>query len=133
MGPHDYVLSADEKTSIQARGRCPASYPPAPGRPPQVEFEYERHGALQYLAAWDLRRGVVFGRCDAHTGLDPFGRLVEHVMHWAPYRTAARAFWLVDNGSPPLRPWDTQANRAGRRFGMVFCREPQLSLRGHWR
>ena len=99
LGPDEYVLSADEKTSIQARCRCHPGRPPRPGHPQQVEFEYERRGAVQYLAAWDVRRGRVFGRCEAHTGCEPFGRLVEQVMSQAPYRSAARVFWIVDNGS----------------------------------
>jgi hypothetical protein len=32
LGPKDSILSADEKTSIQARRRCPPSLPPAPRR-----------------------------------------------------------------------------------------------------
>jgi len=95
----DHILSADEKTSIQARIRCHPSLVPAPGRPRRVEPEYERGGALQYLAAWDVRRGYVFGRCEPATGIAPFGRLVDQVMRQAPYRTAGRVFWVVDNGS----------------------------------
>jgi hypothetical protein len=64
-----------------------------------VEFEYERKGAVQYLAARDVQRGQVFGRCEAHTGIAPFGRLVDQVMRQEPYRSAARVFWIVDNGS----------------------------------
>src|SRR6266550_4588565 len=56
LAEDDYVLSADEKTSIQARIRRHASLPAAPGRPPRTEFEYTRGGALQYLAAWDVHR-----------------------------------------------------------------------------
>jgi len=59
LGSKDYILSADEKTSIQARNRCHSPLPPAPGRPAYIEQEYERGGALQYLAAWDVRRGYV--------------------------------------------------------------------------
>jgi hypothetical protein len=99
LGAGDYVLSADEKTSIQARCRCHSSRPPRPGRPALVEHEYERRGAVQYLAAWDVRRGLVHGRCEAHTGIAPFGRLVEQVMSQEPYRSAERVFWIVDNGS----------------------------------
>jgi hypothetical protein len=99
LGPDDYVLSADEKTSIQARARCYPSRPPRPGHAQQIEFEYERRGAVQYLAAWDVRRAQVFGRCEAQTGIVPFGRLVAQVMSQEPYRSAARVFWLVDNGS----------------------------------
>jgi hypothetical protein len=76
LGPKDHILSADEKTSIQARIRCHPSLPPAPGRPAYIENEYERGGALQYLAAWDVRRGYVIGRCEPKTGIAPFGRLV---------------------------------------------------------
>src|SRR6058998_645929 len=50
---NDCVISADEKTSIQARRRKHASCPPAPGRPMRIEHEYERKGAWAYLAAWD--------------------------------------------------------------------------------
>jgi hypothetical protein len=58
LGSKDHILSADEKTSIQARIRCHPSLPPAPNRPARIEHEHERGGALQYLAAWDVRRGV---------------------------------------------------------------------------
>jgi len=99
LGPKDYIISADEKTSIQARLRCHPSLPPAPGRVSRVEHEYERGGALQYLAAWDVRRGLVMGRCEPATGIEPFGRLVTQVMEQKPYRRATRVFWIVDNGS----------------------------------
>jgi DDE superfamily endonuclease len=95
----DCIVSADEKTSIQARRRCHPSCPPSPGRPALLEHEYERGGALQYLAAWDVRRGLVLGRCEATTGIAPFGRLVAQVMERQPYRSAPRVFWVVDNGS----------------------------------
>jgi len=51
----------------------------------RVEHEYDRGGALQYLAAWDLRRGYVMGRCEPKTGIKPFGRLVAQVMEREPY------------------------------------------------
>jgi DDE superfamily endonuclease len=99
LGRRDYIISSDEKTSIQARIRCHATLPTGPGRPMRIEHEYERGGALQYLAAWDVRRGRVLGRCEEKTGIDSFGRLVEQVMRIEPYRSASRVFWIVDNGS----------------------------------
>jgi len=99
LGVSDRVISADEKTSIQARIRCHPSLPPGPGRRRRVEHEYERGGALQYLAAWDVLAGRVMGRCEARTGIEPFGRLVEHVMRQPQYGEASRVFWVVDNGS----------------------------------
>jgi DDE superfamily endonuclease len=99
LSPRDCLISADEKTSIQARIRCHPSLDPAPGRPRRIEHEYERGGALQYLAAWDVQRGYVMGRCEPSTGIEPFGRLVAQVMKQEPYRSAKRVFWVVDNGS----------------------------------
>jgi hypothetical protein len=99
LHPDDCVLSADEKTSIQARVRCHATTPPQPGQPMRVEHEYARGGALAYLAAWDVRRGGIIGRCDATTGIGPFAALVDLVMTQEPYRSAPRVFWIVDNGS----------------------------------
>ena len=99
LGAEEYVISADEKTSIQARIRCHPTLAPAPGRAMRVEHEYQRGGALQYLAAWDVQRAKLFGRCEPTTGIVPFGRLVEQVMTIEPYRSARRVFWIVDNGS----------------------------------
>ena len=99
LGPRDYVLCADEKTSIQARRRKHPSTPPQPGRPIRVEHEYARAGALAYIAAWDVHRAKLFGRCEPTTGIAPFERLVAHVMRHQPYRSARRVFWIVDNGT----------------------------------
>jgi hypothetical protein len=99
LRPNDYVISADEKTSIQVRCRCHPTQPPAPSRAMRVEHEYARGGALAYLAAWDVHRAKVFGRCESTTGIEPFGRLVEQVMTPQPYASARRVFWVVDNGS----------------------------------
>jgi hypothetical protein len=99
LDPEDRIISADEKTSIQARVRCHATLGPAPGRRRRVEPEYERGGALQYFAAWDVQEGLVLGRCEATTGIAPFGRLVAQVMERPAYRDAPRVFWVVDNGS----------------------------------
>jgi hypothetical protein len=99
LGPKEYVLSADEKTSIQARVRLHPSAPPAPGEPMRVEHEYERGGSLVYLAAWDVHRAKLFGRCETKTGIVPFDPLVEQVMSQTPYCSAERVFLIVDNGS----------------------------------
>jgi hypothetical protein len=99
LGADDYVISADEKTSIQARIRLHPTEAPGRQKVMRVEFEYERGGALAYLAAWDVRRAKLFGACESTTGIEPFGRLVEQVMAQEPYRAAKRVFWIVDNGS----------------------------------
>ena len=95
----EFVISADEKTSIQARHRIHPTLTPQPGRPMKVEHEYERKGAWAYLAALDVHRLKLFGRCDAQSGIVPFDQLVAQVMAPEPYRSARRVFWIIDNGS----------------------------------
>ena len=99
LGDNDFVVSAGEKTSIQARCRCHPSVPAAESRAMLIEHEYDRGGALQYLAAWDVGRAKVFGRCEATTGIEPFDRLVDQVMSTEPYASARCVYWIVDNGS----------------------------------
>jgi hypothetical protein len=99
LGPRDYVLCIDEKTSIQARQRKHPSLPPAPGRPIYVEHEYARAGALAYLAAWDVHRARLFGRCERKNSIVAFHRLVGQIMGREPYRSARHVFLIADNGS----------------------------------
>lgn len=99
LEPDEFVLSSDEKTSIQARVCC---HPTVPGNGRHlrlVEHECDRGGAFAYLAAWDVHRAKLFGRLEPTTGIEPFGRLVEQVMAQEPYCSARRVFWIVDNGS----------------------------------
>ena len=65
----------------------------------RVEHEYQRAGALNYLAALDVHRAKLFGRCEPKTGIKPFGRLLAQVMTKEPYCSAERVFWILDNGS----------------------------------
>jgi hypothetical protein len=95
----EFVLSTDEKTSIQARARRHPTLPPLPGAAMRVESEYKRCGAWAYLAALDVHRAKVFGRCERKTGIVPFDRLVDQVMRQPPYNEARRVFWIMDNSS----------------------------------
>ncbi len=99
LQPDEFVISADEKTSIQARLPKHPTVPATSRHPMLVEHEYERAGSLAYIAAWDVHRAKLFGRMEPTTGMVPFGRLVEQVMNEEPYRSARRVFWVVDNGS----------------------------------
>ncbi len=95
----EFVLSADEKTSIQARARIRPTLPTQPGSAMKVEHEYQRCGAWAYLAALDVHRAKLFGRCERKGGIAPFDRLVTQVMTKPPYDQARRVFWILDNGS----------------------------------
>ncbi|MGW1549095.1 transposase [Streptomyces sp. NPDC002346] len=99
LGEDEYVISADEKTSIQARCRCHPSLAPGQARAMRVNHTYGRGGALAYLAAYDVHAAKVSGRTEPMTGIDPFMNLVAQVMTQEPYASAKRVFWNVDNGS----------------------------------
>jgi len=99
LGPNDYVISADEKSQLQALHRRHHGLPTAPGRTRRVEFEYRRGGTLAYFAAYDVHQARVLGSIAPKTGIEPFTHLVEHVMTTEPYASANRVFWVVDNGS----------------------------------
>ncbi|MFC4016321.1 IS630 family transposase [Nonomuraea purpurea] len=99
LGADEYVISADDKTSIQARCRCHPTLPPGRSRMMRVNHDYERGGALAYLAAYDVHAARVMGRTSPKTGIVPFMGLVTHVMTQEPYASAKRVFWIVDNGS----------------------------------
>jgi hypothetical protein len=80
------VISADEKSQLQALGRRHATVPAGPERPALVEFEYERKGTLAYLGAWDVHHANLFDRIEPTTGIEP-------------YASARTVYWIVDNGS----------------------------------
>src|SRR6202035_5278643 len=103
-----FVISADEKTSIQARRRKQPTLPPGPDRPTRVEHEYFRQGAWTYLAAWDVHRAKVFGRCEVKNGMAPVERLVSEVMNQEPYKSARRE---------PERYWHQKCRRQSNDFG----------------
>ena len=97
LEPGDVVVCADEKPSIQARARKHATVATKGGQ--LVEHEYERKGALCYLAAWDVRRARISDRCAPKDGIEPFDALIDQFMSLEPYRSAQRVFVIVDNGS----------------------------------
>ncbi|MEU6331778.1 IS630 family transposase [Streptomyces sp. NPDC047049] len=99
LGADEYVISADEKISIQARCRCHPTLAPGKARAMRVNHTYGRGGALTCLAAYDVHRARVFGRTEPRTGIAPFMNLVTQVMSQEPYASAERVFWIVDNGS----------------------------------
>lgn len=99
LGPDEFVICLDEKTSIQARGRREPTRPPAPGKIAQVGSDYKRGGAVAYLAALDVFSGTVTGEIAEKSGIAPCRQLVASVMSQEPYHSAKRVFWIVDNGS----------------------------------
>ena len=108
LAADEYVISADEKPGVQARRRIHPALPPSPRRTMRAESEYAREGTLAYLAAYDVHRARVTGRCEPTTGIKPFTALVNQVMATEPYASARRVFWMVDNGASH-RGWTAAA------------------------
>jgi DDE superfamily endonuclease len=115
----EFVISADEKPSLQARRRKHATLSPGPGRPMRIEHEYYRTGALTYLAAWDVHRATLFGRCEPKTTIGAVDRLVTQVMSTEPYRSARRVFWIADNCS---------SHRGDKAAARLRAQWPRLTL-----
>ena len=118
LRPTDFVISADEKTSVQARRRKQPTLPGASGRPMRVEHEYFREGAWTYLAAWDVHRAKLFGRCENKSGIAPTHRLMAEVMTQEPYQSAHRVFWIMDNCSAH------RGQKAAQRIRSHWCPTP---------
>jgi hypothetical protein len=127
----EFVISTDEKTSIRARLRIHPSLPTAAGESKRVEHEYARGGAWPYLAALDVHRAKVFGRCEATTGIAPFERLVDQVMSQPPCDTARRVFWIMDNawrGVGTASDAGPSSNRSGSWPGPRKLGQPDRNL-----
>lgn len=99
LGDDEYVISADEKSQLQALHRRHPGLAAGPGRVPRVEFEYRRGGTLAYLAAYDVHRARLIGTVAEKTGIVPFMELADAVMTIEPYASAKTVYWVVDNGS----------------------------------
>jgi len=78
----------------------------------RVSHDYDRGGALAYLAAYDVHGAKIYGRCEATTGIEPFTALVEQVMTAEPYASAGRVFLGGRQRLVPPRP---ESHRPARR------------------
>jgi transposase len=82
LGADDFVISADEKTSIQARRRKQPTLPPAPNRPIRVEHESTRR------VFW------IMDNCSAHRGQKAVERFRAKWPNTILIHTPIHASWL---------------------------------------
>lgn len=129
----EFVLSADEKTSIQARRRKHGSLPTQPGSAMKIEHEYKRCGAWASLAALDVHRAKLFGRCERSSEIEPFSDVVDQLD-----LSAIEAVYEKDTrGQPPYNPrMMTKVLLYGYCTGVFSSRRIQTALvarsrRGH--
>ena len=142
------VLSLDEKPNIQALERRRRTRLILPGQIEQQEFEYIRHGTVNFLVALVVHTGKMHGFClDRNDG--------EHLRHVLPvlfraHRRARRVHLIWDGGpshtaeetttwlrthyphvrslvTPPHASWLNQAELLLRAFGERYLK------RGDWK
>ncbi len=120
----EMVLSLDEKTSIQPRPRRTASRPAQPGRPGQVEHEYQRAGALHLFAAFDTRSGRVYGLPFRRKRQVEYLALLDHLDRTIP-APITTIHLIADNVSvhhgKRVRQWLAQHPRFVPHFTPVHC------------
>jgi transposase len=108
---HALVLSADEKSQIQAVDRSEPGLPLKRGRGLTMTHDYKRHGTTTLFAALNTRKGEVMGMCmrkHRHQEWLYFLRHIERVTppakqihiicdHYAAHKHAAVRRWISRN------------------------------------
>jgi transposase len=115
---HALVLSADEKSQIQALDRTQPSLPMYPGRCGTMTHDYRRHGTTTLFAALELAEGRLIGQCmprHRHQEWIKFLRLVD-----AETPGDLDLHLIVDNYSTHKHPKVKSWLRRHPRFHMHF-------------
>jgi transposase len=125
LGPHERVLSLDEKTSLQPRTRTVPTRPAQPGLVPvHLEHEYQRKGALQLFAAFDTRTGEVTGILRRRKRQAEFIELLEKIDRETP-ETITLIHLVCDNLSVHkgklVKAWLEKHPRFSMHFTPVHC------------
>ena len=105
LDPQDHILSATRRPASRPASAATRPWPPAPGRRRARRARVRAGRGVAIPGGLGRPAGLVMGRCEAKTGIEPFGRLVEQVME-------QRA---VPLGGAACSGWWTTARRTGAR------------------
>lgn len=95
-----WLVSLDEKTSIQAREGEQPPRPARPGNPVLHEARYHRRGALHLFAGLSIADGKVYGTCRSSKCFVDFQAFVQQmIIPEALRRKAATVIFILDNGT----------------------------------
>lgn len=146
---HDeIVIAIDEKPNLQALERTRATQPMRAGRGERQEFEYKRHGIVNFLVVLILHSGKMQACCLEQNDSEHLCRALPKLL--APFRkwrrvhlvwdggpshasTATRTFlrsygsWLRMLFTPPHSEWLNQAELLLKSFTTYYLK------RGSWR
>jgi transposase len=124
LADDEVVLSLDEMTSLQPRPRRVPTRPAQPGRPVQVEHEYQRAGATHLFAAFDTRSGHVYGVTTRRKRQVEYLTLLEQLDRSIP-ASVTTIHLLADNVSVHhgklVRQWLADHPRFAAHFTPVHC------------
>ncbi|GHO90229.1 hypothetical protein KSF_002770 [Reticulibacter mediterranei] len=123
-----WLLSLDEKTSIQARE---GEQPPRPARPGKLalhEARYHRRGARHLFAGLSVADGKVYGTCRSRKCFVDFQTFVQQkIIPEAARRQVHTVIFILDNGTTHapkrLEGWLREQERVG---------QEQLHFQVHW-
>lgn len=90
------VICVDEKPAIQALSRCGAKQPVRCGQIERREFDYERHGTVNFFVALNVYDGRMWGCCIDRNDHDHFLWCLRQIEH--RYGRAQRIHLIMDNG-----------------------------------
>jgi len=92
----EIALALDEKPNIQARQ---GSHPPQPmrsGQTERVEFEYQRHGIVNFLALLNIYSGQMRSACLDQNDSEHFCRALPSLLQ--PFHSCQRIHLICDGG-----------------------------------
>lgn len=95
-----WLVSVDEKTSIQAREGEQPPRPACPDKPVLHEARYHRRGARHLFAGLSIANGQVYGTCRQRKCFVDFQAFVQHVIiPEALRRNVQMVIFILDNGT----------------------------------
>lgn len=115
------VVCLDEKANLQVLERAGPVRPMVPGQIEQHEFEYVRHGTVNFLAAMTLHDGQMWGECLDRNDGEHFREAVLRLL--ARYAWASGIYLLMDNG-PSHSAGPTRALLADQQPWVRVCFTP---------
>ena len=123
-----WLVSLDEKTSIQAREGEQPPRPAHPGKPMRHEARYHRRGARHLFAGLSVADGKVYGTCRPRKCFVDFQTFVQQeIIPEALRRRVQTVAFILDNGTThapkQLEGWLRSQEQA--------C-EGQLHFQVHW-
>lgn len=148
----ELVLALDEKPNIQALERARPTQPMQPGRIARYEFEYIRHGTVNFLALLNVYDGHMRSQCLDKNDSDHLCRTLPKLLR--PYRQFRRVHLIWDGGpshisattaallqsygtwlrvlfTPPHASWLNQAELLLKSFEVRYLQDGDWTSRQH--